>query len=62
MAVGMAIDVEVGAGVRVGIGVKIWVVGAVGDERCEAELVPLQAERVRSIIHMNPINFVLFIV
>ena len=55
----MTVDVEVGAGMMVGAGVKVWVGGAVGDEGGDAEFVPVQAERM--IIHTILINFILFI-
>jgi hypothetical protein len=53
--------VKVAVGVRIGAGIKVWVGGAVGDESGEAELVPVQAERMRDVIHKIPIIFVLFI-
>src|SRR5512141_1480489 len=61
VAVGMAVDVEVAVGVGIGAGIKAWVDGAVGDESEEAELVPVQAERMSDNIHKTPRNFVLFI-
>ena len=53
----MVVEVDVGAGVKDGAGVKVWVDGAVGDESGEAEFVPAQAERRMTVIHTIPINF-----
>ncbi len=58
----MTVEVDVGAGVKVGAMVKVWVDRAVGDESGEAEFVPAQAERMLDNIHKIPINFDLIMV
>ena len=62
VGVGMAVEVEVVVGVRLGVEIEVWVDNAVGDESGEAELVPVQAVRMRVVIHTIPINFILFMV
>jgi len=61
VAGGIVVGVDVCVCMKAGAEVKAWVGATVGDDSCEAEFVPMQAEKVRLIIHRIPINFIFFI-